>query len=285
LTTAQPPALSVSAYNHGQMQSANNPVINEGEALSELQILNTEITHCRKCPRLVSHREQIGVVQRRAYRGQEYWCKPVSGFGDPQGRLFIIGLAPGAHGANRTGRIFTGDRSGDYLYRALFEAGFATRPESVSRQDGLMLRDAYITSPVRCVPPDNKPSREEIVQCRPYLVRELKLLKNVRVVVTLGGIALDTYLSVLQERGLIRSKAPFRFAHGAVFSYGEDRPLILASYHPSQQNTSTKRLTREMLRDIFLHAKRLIEEGRSGHDEWNGSDSAVRKVSPNCEIG
>ncbi|HSU32182.1 MAG TPA: uracil-DNA glycosylase [Bryobacteraceae bacterium] len=245
------------------MQSANNPAISESEGVSELQILNSQITACRKCPRLVSHREQIGVIQRRAYRGQEYWCKPVSGFGDPQGRLFIVGLAPGAHGANRTGRIFTGDRSGEYLYRALFEAGFANQPESVSRQDGLALRDAYITSPVRCVPPDNKPSREEIVQCRPYLVRELTLLKNVRVVVALGAIALEAYLSVLQESSLIRSKAPFRFAHGAVFSYGENRPLILASYHPSQQNTSTRRLTREMLRDIFLRARRLIEEGGS----------------------
>jgi uracil-DNA glycosylase len=266
------------------MQSATNPAINESEDLPELQILNSQITNCRKCPRLVSHREQIGVVQRRAYRGQEYWCKPVSGFGDPHGRLFIVGLAPGAHGANRTGRIFTGDRSGEYLYRALFEAGFANQPESVSRQDGLMLQDAYITSPVRCVPPDNKPSREEIIQCRPYLVRELALLKNVRVVVTLGAIALEAYLSVLQESGLIRSKAPFRFAHGAAFSYGENRPLILASYHPSQQNTSTKRLTREMLRDIFLHAKRLIEEGRSGNDEWNGSGRTIRKVSPSHEI-
>lgn len=273
------------AYNHGQMQFATNQIISESEGLSELQTLNSQIIDCRKCPRLVSHREQIGVIQRRAYRGQEYWCKPVSGFGDPEGRLFIVGLAPGAHGANRTGRVFTGDRSGEYLYRALFEAGFANQPESVSRQDGLMLRDAYITSPVRCVPPDNKPSREEIVQCRPYLVRELALLKNVRVVVTLGAIALEAYLSVLQESGLIRSKAAFRFAHGAVFSYAENRPLILASYHPSQQNTSTKRLTREMLRDIFLRARRLIKEGGYEDRDWNGSSGTDRKVSTSHEIG
>jgi uracil-DNA glycosylase family 4 len=141
----------------------------------------------------------------------------------------------------------------------------------VSREDGLVLRDAYITSPVRCVPPDNKPSREEMLACRPYLVRELALLTNVRVVVALGTIALESYLSVLQEAGLIRSKAPFRFAHGAVFSYGENQPLILASYHPSQQNTSTKRLTREMLRDIFLRARRLIQDGNFADNDPAGS--------------
>ncbi len=146
----------------------------------------------------MAHREEIGRVRRRAYQAQEYWSRPVPGFGDPQARLLIIGLAPGAHGANRTGRMFTGDRSGEFLYRALWEAGFANQPESVSRNDGLRLTNAYIASPVRCVPPDNKPTLREIQACRPYLVRELALLTKVRVVVALGGIALNAYLSVLQ---------------------------------------------------------------------------------------
>lgn len=234
-----------------------------------LAILNREIIACRKCPRLVAHREQIGIVRRRAYREEEYWCRPIHGFGDPAARLLIVGLAPGAHGANRTGRIFTGDKSGDFLYRALFEAGFANQPHSVSREDGLVLQDAYITCPVRCVPPDNKPTREEILACRPFLVRELACLKNVKVVVVLGGIGLQAYLSVLQEAGLIRSRAPFRFAHGAIFRPHETGPLVLASYHPSQQNTSTKRLTAEMLREIFLRAGQLIGDEVSNAQRQN----------------
>jgi uracil-DNA glycosylase len=210
------------------------------------------------CPRLVAHREEIGRVRRRAYREQEYWSKPVPGFGDPAARLLIVGLAPGAHGANRTGRMFTGDRSGDFLYRALYEAGFANQPTSVSRQDGLMLRDAYITAPVRCVPPDNKPTLEEIQTCRPFLERELALLKSVRLVVVLGGIALSAYLTVLQARRQIKARSPFRFKHGATFATHDGGPLVLASYHPSQQNTSTGRLTAEMLAAIFHQARRLL---------------------------
>lgn len=179
-------------------------------------------------------------------------------FGDPQARLLIVGLAPGAHGANRTGRMFTGDRSGEFLYRALWEAGFANQPESISTNDGLLLKDAYITAAARCAPPDNKPARQEILNCRTFLLRELALLKNVRLVVVLGGIALDAYLCVLQDGGSIRSRAQFRFAHGGLYRTHEGGPLVLASYHPSQQNTSTKRLTREMLRDIFLRARQLI---------------------------
>jgi len=185
----------------------------------------------------------------------------VPGFGDPAARLLIVGLAPGAHGANRTGRMFTGDRSGDFLYRALWETGFANQPLSLSREDGLLLRDAYITAPVRCVPPDNKPTREEIITCRSFLIRELALLGNVRVIVVLGGIALDAYLSVLQDSGLIRSRSRFRFSHGARWRTHPGGPLVLASYHPSQQNTSTKRLTGDMLREIFVEARRLVESG------------------------
>ena len=223
-----------------------------------LQLLNKQIVECSLCPRLVAYREEIGRVQRRAYRGQEYWCRPLPGFGDPAARLLIVGLAPGAHGANRTGRMFTGDRSGEFLYRALWEAGFANQPQSVSRHDGLKLIDAYITAPVRCVPPDNKPLREEILNCRPFLVREIALLKRVRLVVVLGGIALDAYLSVLQDAGKIRSRAAFRFAHGASFTTHEGGPRILASYHPSQQNTSTGRLTAAMLKEIFLRARSFL---------------------------
>ncbi len=181
------------------------------------------------------------------------------GFGDAAARLLIVGLAPGAHGANRTGRMFTGDRSGDFLYRALYEAGFANQPTSVAREDGLFLTDAYIAAPVRCVPPDNKPTLDEILTCRPYLVREMAILKNVKLVAVLGGIALQAYLSVLQEQGLIRSRSAFRFGHGAVIQTHAGGPLVLASYHPSQQNTSTRRLTAEMLREIFVEARRRLD--------------------------
>lgn len=198
-------------------------------------------------------------MQRRAFRGQSYWAKPVAAFGDPAARLFIVGLAPAAHGANRTGRMFTGDRSGEFLYRALWETGFANQPDSTHHADGLRLTDAYITAALRCAPPDNKPAPDELCKCRPFLARELDLLANVRVVVALGGIALAAYLTVLQERALIRSRAPFRFQHGAVYVTHSGGPWLLASYHPSQQNTSTKRLTREMLREIFSKARALID--------------------------
>ena len=181
------------------------------------------------------------------------------GFGDVNARMLIVGLAPGAHGANRTGRIFTGDRSGEFLYRALWQAGFANQAHSVSKDDGLQLKDAYITATVRCVPPDNKPTRDEALNCRGFLVREMALLKNVRLVVPLGGIALDAYLSVLQDAGKIFSRAKFPFAHGAEFQTHEGGPRVLASYHPSQQNTSTGRLTAEMLRDIFLRGRCILE--------------------------
>jgi len=241
--------------------------------LSSLAVLNQEVIECRLCPRLVQYREDIGRLQRRAYRGQEYWSRPLPGFGDPAARLLIIGLAPGAHGANRTGRMFTGDRSGEFLYRALWETGFANRPQSISLDDGLILRDAYITAPVRCAPPGNKPTRQEIIACRPYLVREIALLRNVRIVVALGGIALDAYLSVLQDAGAVKSRSAFRFGHGACFTTHPQGALVLASYHPSQQNTSTKRLTAAMLRDIFEHARQLLE--RAKHPEAVEADSSA----------
>jgi uracil-DNA glycosylase family 4 len=207
----------------------------------------------------VAHREEIGRLRRRAYRDQEYWSKPVPSFGDPAARLLIIGLAPGAHGANRTGRMFTGDRSGDFLYRSLYEAGFANQPGSVCRNDGLTLRDAYVAAPVRCVPPDNKPALEEIHACRPFLQRELALLPRLKLVVVLGGIALQAYLAVLQDQDLIKTRSCYRFAHGARFTTHHGGPLVLASYHPSQQNTSTGRLTAAMLAGIFHEARRLLD--------------------------
>jgi uracil-DNA glycosylase len=202
---------------------------------------------------------------------------PRSWFWRSGGQIADIGLAPGAHGANRTGRMFTGDRSGEFLYRALCETGFANRPQSVSRDDGLLLTDAYITAPVRCVPPDNKPTRQEIHACRPYLIREIALLQNVRLVVALGGIALDSYLSVLQHAEAIRSRAAFRFAHGACFETHPHGPLLLASYHPSQQNTSTKRLTAPMLREIFQQARQLIDGSKQPEVVRAGNSVAAGK--------
>lgn len=223
-----------------------------------LELLQQQVIDCRRCPRLIRHCRQVATVKRRAYRDWEYWGRPVPSFGDPDARLLIVGLAPAAHGANRTGRMFTGDRSGDFLYKALHETGFASRPVSISRDDGLELRDAYITAAVRCAPPDNKPSPEEIRNCREYFERELDLLSNLRVVVALGRVAFDAYLSVLRDRGLIRSRSAFRFAHDQEHRTGPDRPLLISSYHPSQQNTSTGRLTHAMLRQVFLHARRHL---------------------------
>jgi uracil-DNA glycosylase family 4 len=216
-----------------------------------LQILQNEVAVCRRCPRLREHCQRIAAVKRRAFRDCEYWGKPVPSFGDPQARILILGLAPGAHGSNRTGRMFTGDRSGDWLYRALYQTGFASEATSVSRDDALVLRDVYITAVARCAPPGNKPTPEELRHCRPYLERELDLLKNVKVVVALGKIAFDAYLDVLKSRGAIRSRAPFVFGHNRQFTTAPGHPLLVACYHPSQQNTSTGKLTETMLLAVF----------------------------------
>jgi uracil-DNA glycosylase family 4 len=228
-------------------------------AKDNLQLVARDVTACTLCPRLVAHRSEMARVKRRAYRDWEYWGKPVPPFGDPRARLLIIGLAPAAHGGNRTGRMFTGDRSGDFLYRALYETGFASQPTSVSRQDGLTLSDVYITAAARCAPPDNKPLPEEFARCRPYLERELGLLKNVRVVVALGKLAFDAYLGILRDRGVIASRAPFMFGHGVHYRV-PGAPDLIASYHPSQQNTSTGRLTAAMLRDVFEQARAILQE-------------------------
>jgi uracil-DNA glycosylase family 4 len=217
--------------------------------------LQRQIVGCQRCSRLIRFCHEVARVKRRAYLDWDYWGKPVPSFGDPTARLLILGLAPGAHGANRTGRMFTGDRSGDFLYRSLFNAGFATQPASRRTDDGLELRDAWITASIHCAPPDNKPLPQELRNCRPYFERELHLLKNVRIVVVLGKIALDTYLSLLKSRGDIRRIADFRFGHNVLYSL---QPALLCSYHPSQQNTSTGKLTQEMLDDIFLRAAKII---------------------------
>lgn len=230
----------------------------------QLRVLEREITACELCPRLRAWCHEVARVKRRAYFDQEYWGRPVPGFGDPAARLVIVGLAPGAHGSNRTGRVFTGDASGDLLYRVLYRAGFANRPESQRRDDGLRLKDAWISAAVRCAPPDNKPTREEIETCRPFLERELALLHRTRVFVALGKIAFDNWLTMLRSRGLVASRAAFAFAHGAEFEI-PGAPLLISSYHPSRQNTQTGRLTEEMLQQVFLRARAVIDADiRSG---------------------
>jgi uracil-DNA glycosylase family 4 len=227
---------------------------------SSLQLVQQEIISCRRCPRLNAHCSEIAQVKRRAYRDWDYWGKPVPSFGDSDAKLLILGLAPAAHGANRTGRVFTGDRSGDLLYRVLHDTGFASQPWSTSRHDGLRLIDTYITAAVHCAPPGNKPAPDEIRSCRGFLERELDALPQLRVVVALGKIAYDVYLSILRDRGSIERRSAFLFGHNAVHHTGPGTPILLSSYHPSQQNTSTGKLTERMFRDVFLHAKRHLAE-------------------------
>ena len=218
--------------------------------------LNREIVVCERCPRLRRYCRKIAREKRRAYRDWEYWGKPVPGFGDPRARVLLLGMAPGAHGSNRTGRMFTGDGSGYFLYPVLHEAGFASHAGGGHANDGLKLRGAYITAAARCAPPGNKPTRKELANCAPFLDRELALLKQVRVVVALGKIAFDAYLDHLKRRGLIASRSGYVFRHGASYPLPDGR-LLLASYHPSQQNTNTGKLTREMFLEIFREAARL----------------------------
>jgi uracil-DNA glycosylase family 4 len=218
-----------------------------------------DVIACERCPRLVKYCREVARVKRRAYCEWKYWGKPVPGFGDPDARLLVIGLAPAAHGGNRTGRVFTGDSSGDWLFRVLYETGFASQPQSISRNDGLKLNGAYITATVRCAPPGNKPSPAESRNCREYLEREIALLKNVKVVVALGRIAFDSYLSILQRKGLIDSRSPYRFGHGALYDFPPPLPTLIASYHPSRQNTQTGKLTRAMLLEVFRKAADVIK--------------------------
>ena len=221
-----------------------------------LKILNQEVVTCTRCPRLVIYREMIAREKRRAYRGCEYWGKPVPGFGDPNARVLVLGLAPGAHGSNRTGRPFTGDASGSFMYPVLHETGFANQPTATSREDGLVLNDLYITAAARCAPPDNKPLPAELGNCAPYLKRELEGLSRPKVIVALGKIAFDAYLNYLKRAGQLPTKSGYVFAHGAKYDMPDGRTL-LASYHPSNQNTQTGKLTRPMFMSIFQEAARL----------------------------
>ena len=220
--------------------------------MMDLETLNKEIIACRKCPRLVAWREEVARTKRKAYMDWDYWGKPVPGFGDPKARVLVVGLAPGAHGSNRTGRQFTGDASGSFLFPALYRAGFASQPNATSRDDGLTLRDMYITASGRCAPPDNKPATEELNNCQPYLEREIELLKP-KVIVCLGRIAFERLLRIYSVRNSV-----FKFGHGAAYQL-DDGPWIVCSYHPSQQNTSTGKLTAAMFDEIWKKTKSLLE--------------------------
>jgi uracil-DNA glycosylase len=221
--------------------------------------LNAEVITCTRCPRLVLYRETVAREKRRAYKDHDYWGKPVPGFGDPQARIIVLGLAPGAHGSNRTGRPFTGDASGKFMYPILHQTGFANQPSATDCNDGLRLKDMYITAAVRCAPPNNKPLPQELANCAPHLDREFQGLKNVKVVVTLGKIAFDAYLNQLKRLGKLESKKGLIFQHAAKYNMPDGRTL-LASYHPSNQNTQTGKLTREMFLHIFKEAARLADE-------------------------
>ena len=225
--------------------------------MNRLDQLNAKIIRCRKCPRLVEYREKVAREKRLGFRGWEYWGKPVPGFGDPHAQLLILGLAPAAHGGNRTGRVFTGDRSGDFLYAALYRAGFANQPTSTDPHDGLALKNAYVAAAVRCAPPANKPLPCERANCRPYLERELDVLRP-RAVLALGNIAMRTYLGILKDRAQIHGFAAFPFCHGAHYEMPDGLPHLFTSYHPSQQNTFTGKLTPSMLAKVLRDIRKFL---------------------------
>lgn len=222
-----------------------------------LAALNEHIVICRRCPRLVRYRETVARVKVARFREWEYWGRPVPGFGDAKARVLIVGLAPAAHGGNRTGRVFTGDRSGDWLYRALYRAGFANRPTSTSRDDGLRLKDAYIAAAVRCAPPANRPTTAEFDCCQPYLEREIALLQNLRVVVALGGVATDRFLRAWEAAGRTAPHPKPAFGHGRRYSLGS--VVLVTSYHPSQRNTQTGLLSESMFDGIFRAVRKELD--------------------------
>ena len=233
--------------------------INPQSTVSALQALESQLIHCHKCPRLVEWREQVAAAKRKAYQDWEYWGKPVPGFGDPAARLLVVGLAPGAHGSNRTGQMFTGGASGDFLYPALYRAGFANRPKTAARGDGLELRDVFISAVCRCVPPQNKPTPEEMRNCLPWLAAEMACLPNLRGIVALGRVAFEGVLALPAFSGVNKKELTFR--HGAFYNLGDDLPWLLCSYHPSRQNTQTGRLSAEMFDSIWQQARELLEGG------------------------
>jgi uracil-DNA glycosylase family 4 len=237
-----------------------------------LQAVANEVCECRKCPRLVEYREIVAREKRRAFRDWSYWGRGVPGFGDPEAKLFIVGLAPAAHGANRTGRVFTGDRSGDFLYKALFKAGLANQPISIRRDDGLKLADTYIAAAVRCAPPANKPLPIEILNCRGYLRRELEILKPAAVL-ALGKIAWDAYLDFLKQEGRIASRTPYVFGHGAEVDFERELPRLFGVYHPSQQNTQTGLVTEAMYAEALKRITAFLKSNL-------GSDKRRNPVLP-----
>jgi uracil-DNA glycosylase len=221
-------------------------------SIVELARAQRQVIACTRCPNLIGYCRKVADEKRRMYREHEYWGKPVPGFGDARAQLLILGLAPGAHGSNRTGRMFTGDRSGDFLYRALYDAGFANQPTAVERDDGLNLLNCYITAALRCAPPANKPRPEELRNCQAHLERELELLTHLRAVLVLGRIAFGAYLRVAVQREDLLRRSRFEFAHGASFALPGTLPRLFCSYHPSQQNTQTGRLTPAMFRQVLI---------------------------------
>jgi uracil-DNA glycosylase len=223
-----------------------------------LDRLTARLVRCRACPRLVAHRERVARERVARFRGQAYWGRPVPGFGDPAARLLVVGLAPAAHGGNRTGRIFTGDESGNWLFAALHRAGFANQATSLHRGDGLLLHDAYITQAARCAPPGNHPTPDELRACQPWMQQEIRLLSSVKVVVTLGQIGFAAYLRTVEQMGLVLPRPLPLFGHNKAYRLADDWPLLVTSYHPSRQNTQTGRLTQEMLDAVFLRVRERI---------------------------
>jgi uracil-DNA glycosylase family 4 len=228
------------------------------DKLAQWQRLEEKIIACGQCPRLVAWREKVARERRRAYKDFEYWGRPVPGFGDYQAQVLVVGLAPGAHGANRTGRMFTGDESGSFLYAALHHAGFASQPSAPHRDDGLQLADLFITAVCRCAPPANRPNRQEMDNCLPYMHQEIELLEDIKVIVALGQIAFDNILRLYRQKG--HAIPRLNFAHGAVYRLGEDLPWLVVSYHPSRQNTQTGRLTVSMFADVWTKVNELLAQ-------------------------
>ena len=245
----------------GRMSSKDdhgNPHRRDGKAAESLSEITAEIIACRRCPRLVEHRERIGETKRASYKDWEYWAKPVPSFGDPAAPLMVLGLAPAAHGGNRTGRVFTGDASASFLVNAMYQAGLANQPLSDHREDGLEYTGAYVCAAVRCVPPGDRPTPEEQRTCLPYLAREMLALPNLRVVLALGQIAFQAALRAMEELGVERPRA--KFGHGAVYDLDPAAPLLVGCYHPSPRNTNTGRLNMEQLVETLKMAKSLAEE-------------------------
>lgn len=226
--------------------------------MDSLEVLRQDIVACEACPRLITHCRTVAQVKRRAFLGEEYWGRPLPGWGDPEARVLLLGLAPAAHGGNRTGRMFTGDRSGTFLFQALYDAGFARLPGSTARGDGQELLGAYMSNAVRCAPPDNRPAPAEIKMCQQFLAREIALLPKLTVVMALGKLAFDVYLTVLQDAGVISSRGPYVFGHNREYAPMMEGPRLIASYHPSQQNTSTGRLTAEMMRAVMERVREVL---------------------------